>query len=144
MRSIHLQELGFDWILNTFCFISQGVLQKFILSGSSFYIISKGGTLFSFTWYCHVSVNMTTMDLVGAELLLYFSNILLNFWMVIGWFCCFLFEKPRKVICRFFPFYIRCPNYVLNQNTTVSIELRHPLDHFNLLLIRIWPLDLSP
>ena len=144
---LHLQELAFYWILITFCLFylrSQSILLKFILGSSSFYIISKGNILCSFTWYCHVSVNMTTMDLVGAELLLYYSNTLLHFWMAIGWFCCFLFEKPRKVSCRFFPFHISCRNYVLNQNTAVSIELRHPLDHFNSLLIRIWPLDLSP
>ena len=44
-----------------------------------------------FTWYCRASVNMTSMDLVGAELLLYFRNILFHFWMATGWFFFFFF-----------------------------------------------------
>ena len=57
-----------------------------------------------FTWCYHVSENITSLDLIAAKRFLYFSHILLNFWMV-RWHFFLAFKKPNNMSFKDSAFY---------------------------------------
>ena len=77
--------------LNVFV-VSTGYFGNLYWAVGSYIIVSTRDLCEFFTQYCLVF--LTNMDLVSAELFLYFSHILLNFWISREWLhVVFAFEK---------------------------------------------------
>ena len=71
-------------------------------AAEAFILTSVRDILVLFTQYGHASVNMTSMDFIGAELSLYFRNILFIFGSQEADFVDFSFGKPNNIICKIY------------------------------------------